>query len=95
LTDSKTCNFWLGQVYVDPYRFECSKGSVELPTPSGNTTEYTPTCSPKDKGCARGACDCDVAFANCIRQYPLGGPKKRCPQERLVCVADQPWHWLG
>jgi len=91
LTDENTCKFWLGQVYLNSYEFQCKEGDVDLPTATGNTSRLAPVCTKSDSECGAGACACDTAFANCIRQFKMG-EKKPCPEKRLVCVAD-PTSW--
>jgi len=56
------------------------KGDVDLPTPNGNTTRLTPVCAKSGSECGVGACECDVAFANCLREFKVG-EKKVCPKK--------------
>jgi len=81
--NEKRCTWWLGQVYWHSYEFECVQGSVDLPTALGTKSNYTPRCTSASSDCARGACDCDVIYGNCLRQYKVG-EKKKCPRWRLL-----------
>jgi len=79
-----------GQIYWDTYQFNCTIGDIDLPTPTGKMTRRTPQCTYGRTACARGGCECDVAFANCIRKFKLV-KKQSCSTTRLLCLNVKWW----
>lgn len=81
LSKTGPCVAILGEVYVDPYNFDC----VEENDPVNKTTQFTPVCRSALTKCGRVSCECDAEFAKCLRRFEIKD-KKQCPSKRRVCV---------
>ncbi|XP_065573101.1 basic phospholipase A2 PA-12C-like isoform X2 [Artemia franciscana] len=62
-------------LYFTPYRWQCNHGRPRCEIKSG--------ASSPQGSCAQQLCECDRAFAECIRHYPCPHKKASCPDNPL------------
>lgn len=73
---SGPCISILGQVYLEPYSFDCLE--------EHGKNQSTPVCKHASNKCADAICHCDAQLAVCLGKYEIK-EKKKCPDKKRSC----------